>query len=203
LFEEAPLGLFRFLGRSGDRTDKVRLRSGDGSTSRPGWQEVGLVAHFSFWDVMADRQELLELLEPEIGSLGYELVDLELRLGESGVVRLFIDSEDGITVEDCARVSHQVSGVLEVEDPISGHYVLEVSSPGVNRRLRTKAHFEKFIGQRIKIERQKPDDNGRRRYAGTLRDVGENGVAIEVNEKTFCISFHDIDVARLAPRIEV
>ena len=143
------------------------------------------------------------MLEPEIGSLGYELVDLELHLGGSGVVRLFIDSEDGITLDDCARVSHQVSGVLVVEDPIAGKYVLEVSSPGVNRRLRTKAHFEKYVGKRIKIERGMPDDDGRRRYAGTLKDVGENGVAIEVDDKTFCIEFHDLEVARLAPKIEI
>ena len=143
------------------------------------------------------------MLEPEIGSLGYELVDLELHLGGSGIVRLYIDNEDGITLDDCARVSHQVSGVLEVEDPIPGHYVLEVSSPGVNRRLRTKAHFDKYVGNRIKIEREKPDEEGRRRYAGILKDVGENGVAIEVDEKTFCIEYRDIGVARLAPRIEV
>jgi ribosome maturation factor RimP len=152
---------------------------------------------------MADRQELLEMLEPEIGSLGYELIDIELQLGGSGVVRLFIDSEDGVTLEDCARVSHQVSGVLEVEDPIAGHYVLEVSSPGINRRLRTKAHFEKYVGKRIKIERDRRDDDGRRRYTGTLKDVGENGIAIEIDEKIFCVRFQEIGVARLAPRIDV
>jgi ribosome maturation factor RimP len=153
--------------------------------------------------MMADKQELLEMLEPEVGSLGYELVDLELHLGGAGVLRLFIDSENGITVDDCARVSHQVSGVLEVEDPISGRYSLEVSSPGVNRKLRTQAHFEKYVGQRIKIERKSPDESGRKRYAGVLMKVGEDGVAVEVDDTTYLVSFHDIDSARLAPKIEV
>jgi ribosome maturation factor RimP len=74
-----------------------------------------------------DIEELTKLLEPEVNTLGYELVDVEARLGgRDGLVRLFIDSEDGITLDDCERVSHQVSALLDVEDPIPGHYVLEV-----------------------------------------------------------------------------
>jgi ribosome maturation factor RimP len=101
---------------------------------------------------MTDKTALLELLEAEVRGLGYELVDLDLRVGGDGLLRLYIDSEDGITLDDCERVSHQVSGLLDVEDPIPGHYTLEVSSPGVNRPLRTPGHFRRFEGERAKIE---------------------------------------------------
>jgi ribosome maturation factor RimP len=152
---------------------------------------------------MTDRTELLAMLEPEIRGLGYELVDLELHTGGSGVLRLFIDSDDGITVDDCARVSHQVSGILEVEDPIPGHYVLEVSSPGVNRKLRTRQHFEKFVGERLKLELDSPREDGRRRYAGVLKDVGESGIEVEVDRQRFQFSFQEIGTAQLTPRIKV
>src|ERR1700676_5549227 len=114
------------------------------------------------------RGALMCLLEPPIEALDYELVDIEFaREGRGGVLRIFIDRRAGdtpgvdaiggderpsITVDDCARVSHTVSQVLEIEDPIKGHYTLEVSSPGFDRILRKRAHFERFIGERILAE---------------------------------------------------
>ena len=81
-------------------------------------------------------------------------------------MRLYIDSENGISLEDCAQVSHQVSGLLDVEDPIPGNYHLEVSSPGVNRPLLTPAHFERFKGERAKIESGAAPEDGRRKFTG-------------------------------------
>src|ERR1019366_10785687 len=105
------------------------------------------------------RDALMRLLEPPIEALDYELVDIEFaREGRGGVLRIFIDRRagdtrdaqvPGITVDDCALVSHAVGQVLEVEDPIKGHYTLEVSSPGFDRILRKREHFERFIGARM------------------------------------------------------
>ena len=87
------------------------------------------------------------IVEPVVTSLGYELVGVEfLMQGHSGLLRVYIDDEDGIQVNDCQRVSHQLSGVLDVEDVIKGKYQLEVSSPGLDRPLFTAEHFERFQG---------------------------------------------------------
>jgi ribosome maturation factor RimP len=148
--------------------------------------------------------ELTALLEPEVNTLGYELVDLELRLGgRSGLVRLFIDSQDGITLDDCERVSHQVSALLDVEDPIPGHYVLEVSSPGLNRRLRKPADFARFRGERAKVELTAPNAEGRRRFTGVLTSVDDDGFEIEVDGVIHHLRFEEVETARLAPEIKV
>lgn len=151
-----------------------------------------------------NASELTALLEPEVNTLGYELVDLELRLGgRSGLVRLFIDSENGITLEDCERVSHQVSALLDVEDPIPGHYVLEVSSPGVNRRLRKPEDFARFRGERVKVELTTPTPEGRRRFTGKLGPVTGDEFVIEVDGIAHRLRINDVDNARLAPEIKV
>ena len=132
------------------------------------------------------RDALMRLLEPPIEALGYELVDIEFaREGRGGVLRIFIDrpaseSDAAVTVDDCARVSHSVSEVLEINDPIKGHYTLEVSSPGFDRILRTRAHFERFAGERIFAELKLPMD-GRRRFAGVLKSVLDDAIVVEVD----------------------
>ena len=99
------------------------------------------------------REQLLILLEPPVGALGYELVDVEFAsAGSGGLLRLYIDAPAGITVDDCERVSHRVSEILDVADPIPGAYTLEVSSPGLDRILRTRGHFERFRGSRIRVQ---------------------------------------------------
>jgi len=144
------------------------------------------------------------MLEPEVNAFGYELVDLELKLdGRGGVLRLFIDKDSGITLDDCERVSHQVSGLMDVEDPIPGHYVLEVSSPGVNRRLRRHEDFERFLGERVKIEMQRPNADGRRRFAGQLAKVADDVVTVDVGGEQFSLPVADIEMARLAPELNV
>ena len=152
---------------------------------------------------MTDKTAIIDLLETEVNSLGYELVDLDLRVGGNGLLRLYIDSENGITLEDCEQVSHQVSGLLDVEDPIPGNYSLEVSSPGVNRPLRTPAHYARFKGERAKIELARPREDGRRRFTGLLGAVAEDEFELELDGETVILRFEDIVAARLAPKIEV
>jgi ribosome maturation factor RimP len=150
------------------------------------------------------RDALMRLLEPPIEALNYELVDVEFaQAGRGGVLRIFIDrrAEDsslGVTVDDCANVSHAVSQVLEVQDPIKGHYTLEVSSPGFDRILRTRAHFERFVGERIFAELKLPID-GRRRFVGVLKSIAEDAVVVEVDGKAHSLPLERIQKARLRP----
>jgi len=150
------------------------------------------------------RDALMRLLEPPIEALGYELVDIEFaRAGRGAVVRIFIDcrAQDtgrDITVEDCATVSHAVSQVLETQDPIKGHYTLEVSSPGFDRILRTQAHFERFVGKRMFAELKLPID-GRRRYVGELKSVAGGTIVVEVDGKAYSLPLERIQKARLRP----
>ena len=150
------------------------------------------------------REALLQMMEPVVEALGYELVDVEFaQSGRSGVLRLYIDKPRvdagaGVTVDDCARVSHAVSEQLEVEDPIPGHYSLEVSSPGFDRVLRKRAHFERFIGERIFVELKLPL-NGRRRFAGPLRALTEDSVVVEVDGQDYTLPLERIQKAKLKP----
>ena len=150
------------------------------------------------------RDALMRLLEPPIEVLNYELVDVEFaQAGRGGVLRIFIDrrAEDsslGITVDDCANVSHAVSQVLETQDPIKGHYTLEVSSPGFDRILRTRAHFERFVGERIFAELKLPIE-GRRRFVGVLKSIAEDTVVVEVDGKAHSLPLERIQKARLRP----
>ena len=150
------------------------------------------------------RDALMRLLEPPIEALNYELVDVEFaQAGRGGVLRIFIDrragdSSLGVTVDDCAIVSHAVSQVLEIQDPIKGHYTLEVSSPGFDRILRTRAHFERFVGERIFAELKLPIE-GRRRFVGVLKSIAGDTVVVEVDGKAHSLPFERIQKARLRP----
>lgn len=139
-------------------------------------------------------------IAPAVAALGYELVGIEyLRDGSGGVLRVYIDSEDGITLDDCEHVSHQVSGILDVEDPIHEHYVLEVSSPGLNRPLFTPAQFVRFIGHEVKI-RLSTSVNGRRNFKGRLCDADEQQVQVEVDGEIYELPVDKIDKANLVPQ---
>ena len=146
----------------------------------------------------------MRLLEPPIEALGFELVDIEFaQAGRGGVLRIFIDrraeeSGAGITVEDCANTSHAVSQLLEAQDPIKGHYTLEVSSPGFDRILRTTAHFERFVGARIFAELKLPID-GRRRFVGVLKSVTDDTVVVDVDGRDHSLPLERIQKARLRP----
>jgi ribosome maturation factor RimP len=144
------------------------------------------------------RERLIALIEPVLVRLGYELVELEYAAGRSqAVVRIFIDKPDGITVEDCERVSREVAALLDVDDPIPTAYTLEVSSPGFDRLLRTPAHFERFVGSRVFVELKAPRA-GRRRYTGTLQAVNATGIELEVDKQKVEVPFDEIGKARLA-----
>ncbi len=147
------------------------------------------------------HDELLELIEPTVEALGYELAELEAHVGAGcGVVRLFIDSESGITLEDCEIVSRQVSSLLDVADPIEGDYKLEVSSPGLDRRLVKAEHYDKFAGSEIRVKLRKLRQ-GRRRYKGVLlRRDGEN-VLLREGDENVSIPLADIESARLVPEL--
>jgi len=144
----------------------------------------------------------MRLLEPPIEALRFELVDIEFaREGRGGILRIFIDrpsSSGAVTVDDCARVSDAVSLALETQDPIKGHYTLEVSSPGFDRILRTRAHFERFVGQRMFAELKLPID-GRRRFVGILKSLVGDTIVVEVDGKAHSLPLDRIQKARLRP----
>lgn len=147
------------------------------------------------------KEELIELLEPPVRAMGYELVELEYSpAGGGSLLRLYIDGPGGITLDDCEQVSNHISGLLDVEDPIPGAYNLEVSSPGIDRPLRTLAHFQHFAGQVAKIQLDAPL-NGRRRYKGQLQGVEGETVQIEVDGELHELPFGRISKARLVPDI--
>jgi ribosome maturation factor RimP len=144
------------------------------------------------------RERLIGLIEGRLEALGYELVDLELAAGRShGTLRIFIDREGGVGLDDCEKVSREVSALLDVADPIPHAYTLEVSSPGFDRVLRTHAHFGRFVGQRVYVELKEPRA-GRRRYTGTLLAVDAAGIALEVDRERVAVAFDEIGRARLA-----
>jgi ribosome maturation factor RimP len=145
-----------------------------------------------------DKERLFELLEPAVAAMGFELADLDAHLGRRGLLRLFIDRQGGVTLDDCQRVSEQIGAFLDVEDPLPGSYVLEVSSPGFDRRLRTAAHFERFSGENARVELKDARD-GRRRFTGKLVGVEGGDVMLEVDGELVRLPIGNIAVARLAP----
>ncbi|MGD8782892.1 MAG: ribosome maturation factor RimP [Thioalkalispiraceae bacterium] len=148
------------------------------------------------------EERLQRLLEPTVTALGYELLGVEyLSQGKHSRLRLFIDSPDGIGLEDCSKVSHQVSGVLDVEDPIKGQYALEVSSPGLDRPLFTAAQYEKFIGQKVKLRSKLPVD-GQRKFTGVINAVEQDDIYIGMeNGEELKITCDEIEQAHLVPEI--
>ncbi len=145
------------------------------------------------------NEKLLALVEPLVGNLGYELVELEFGGGRgSGTLRVYIDRAEGVGIEDCERVSREISALLDVHDPIPTGYRLEVSTPGLDRVLRTPAHFARFAGARIEVELIAPRE-GRRRYAGQLLQAGTTGIEMAVDDMQVPVSYAEIFRARLVP----
>ncbi len=145
------------------------------------------------------NEKLISLVEPLLGNLGYELVDLEYGGGRSsGTLRVYIDRTEGVGIEDCERVSREVSALLDVHDPIPASYRLEVSTPGLDRLLRTPAHFARFAGARVEVELIAPRD-GRRRYAGQLVLAGPTGIELAVDGAPVQLSYAEVFRARLVP----
>jgi ribosome maturation factor RimP len=146
------------------------------------------------------RDTLETRLAPLVEGLGYELWELEYSPGRgNGFLRLYIDAEAGITLDDCERVSRAVSEVLDSEDPIPGQYTLEVSSPGLERPLRTAEHFARFVGETVSVETVQAIE-GRRRFKGALTAVGAGTVEVEVDGKRWTLPISGIRKAHLAPQ---
>jgi len=152
------------------------------------------------WDMRQDPLQLSELLGPSIQSLGYELVGVEYRSGGEGggLLRVYIDSEQGITADDCQTVSYQVSGLLDVEDPIPEHYTLEVSSPGYDRPLFKPQDYERYAGSLVKVRLGFPL-NGQRRFKGRLQGLKGENVVIEQDGEHVSLPLDQIEQARLVP----
>ncbi len=146
--------------------------------------------------------QLEEMIEPVVETLGFELWGMEqLSQGKYSVLKIYIDKDDGIDVEDCARVSRQVSSLLDVEEPISGKYTLEVSSPGLDRRLFKLDQFDAFKGSRIKFSLRRVFE-GRRKYEGLLTGVEDDEVVVRLSEtEEVLFPFEDIERANVVPDI--
>ena len=146
-----------------------------------------------------ESTELRELIEPAVTALGYELVGVEFTHGKTGVLRVYIDHPEGIGVDDCEAVSHQVSGILDVEDPIRGRYTLEVSSPGLDRPLYRARDFERFAGSEVNLRLLAPLE-GRRKFTGVLNGMRDGRVVLQMNDdEELVVALDEIDQARLVP----
>lgn len=143
--------------------------------------------------------KLLDICEPVVTGAGYELVDIVFRREQHGwILRVFIDGVGGISFADCARVSRELSPVLEVADPVPQAYSLEVSSPGVDRPLRTPDHFRASIGSIAKVVLGQGLD-GRRNFKGEVVAVEPDTVVLDVDGQQFRLPVSDIDSARIVP----
>lgn len=152
--------------------------------------------------VSSKLEQLQDLLAPVVESLGYECWGLEfMSQGRHSLLRIYIDHANGILVEDCEKVSRQISGVLDVEDPISSEYTLEVSSPGMDRPLFTLEQFVKHVGEQVKIKLRSPFE-GRRNFQGLLRGVEEQDVVVLVDDHEFLLPIDQIDKANIIPRFD-
>ena len=147
-------------------------------------------------------KQLQGMIEPVIETMGYELVGVEYIPGKrTATWRLYIDQDDGITLDDCSAVSHQVSGLLDVEDPLTEKYNLEVSSPGLERPLFKMKHFETYLGRNVKLKMRVPLDN-RRKFTGVIKSIEGNDIILVTEEgDEFRLNFDLIDKANLIPQL--
>lgn len=148
------------------------------------------------------EQQLTEMFTPTVEALGFELVGVEfVRAGKHSTLRVYIDHEEGISVDHCAEVSHQVSAILDVEDPISTEYFLEVSSPGADRRLFTAQHYLDFTGEKVAVKLNTPQQ-GRRNFTGQLKGLEDDMVVVEVDGVEHRLMLTNIEKANIIPNLE-
>jgi len=156
--------------------------------------------------------QLKQLLEPVVTAMGYELIGVEyVGQGHRHILRLYIDSPTGVTLDDCGRVSHQVSGLLEVEDPIPGPYTLEISSPGLDRPLFGVSDFERFAGHKVQVKLSSPPYGslpieegsivGRRKVTGLLKGVRGEHIVVEEHDHELVLPLERIEKANLVPEV--
>lgn len=153
--------------------------------------------------VMASKQErLTDLIAPVVASLDCELWGLEyLTQGRYTTLRIFIDGPQGVSLDDCEKVSRQISAVLDVEDPIDGEYTLEVSSPGLDRPLYTEAQYARYIGETVSL-RMRIAQAGRRRFKGVISAVENGELVLAFDNQTVRLHIDAIDKGNLVPRYE-
>jgi len=147
---------------------------------------------------MSGIDALVKIVAPVVTGLGYEFWGCELLSAGSQKLRIYIDNEKGIDVEDCATVSRQVSAVLDVEDPLPGEYVLEVSSPGIDRPLFYIEQYQQYIGENIKL-RLKVPLAGRRNFAGRLKAVEGHRISMILEDQEVTLECDNIGRAKLDP----
>jgi ribosome maturation factor RimP len=142
-------------------------------------------------------QEVTGIIEPILEEMGFELIDIEY-LSEHGrwILRLFLDKEGGITLDDCAKASREIGDLIDIKDVISHEYVLEVSSPGLNRRLKRDKDFLQAIGQKIRVKMAVPVE-GRRNFTGYLRDFKEGMLNLETAATLVLLPLKDIERANI------
>ena len=148
------------------------------------------------------EQRLIQMLESPVESLGFELWGIEfVRAGKHSTLRVFIDHENGITVENCAEVSHQVSSILDVEDPITTEYNLEVSSPGMDRLLFKPSQYEKYLGEQVNLTLRMAVNN-RRKYKGVITRIEGEMLVLVVDGNEETVAFANIQQANLVPNFD-
>ncbi|MBU2977127.1 ribosome maturation factor RimP [Alteromonas sp. C1M14] len=148
------------------------------------------------------EEKLTDMLEPGVEALGYELVGVEfVRAGKHSILRVFIDHENGVSVDDCAEVSYQASAILDVEDPINTEYNLEISSPGLDRPLFKASHYDDAIGEIIQAKLTVPMDN-RRNFKGKLLACENGMISIEVDGQQFQLAVANIEKANIVPTFD-
>lgn len=147
-----------------------------------------------------DRQsEIKGLIEPAIQSMGCELWGVEyMAQGKHATLRIYIEKDGGVQVDDCEKVSRQVSAVLDVEDPIQSAYTLEVSSPGMDRLLFEKPQYEAFIGAELKV-RLRVNFEGRRNFSGVLTGIEDDEVVLRAEDQEYVFPIESIDRAQVVP----
>lgn len=152
---------------------------------------------------MATKETAIKaLIEPTITAMGFELWGIHyLSQGKHSRLIIFIESDKGVGVDDCADVSRQVSALLDVEDPIHGHYNLEVSSPGLDRPLFTLSQFERFAGHLVQVRLRVPFEN-RRKFQGLLAGVEQDEVLIRIDDQEYGFPLETIERAQVVPTFE-
>ena len=160
---------------------------------------MGTNPTLNFWikegeKILASIEEKVEkLVKPIIENLGYELYDVEYaKEGKNYYLRIFIDNEKGIDLNDCEKVNDSITDILDEENYIKVQYFLEVSSPGIERVLRKEEHLKKSIGEEINIKLFKKDEKGNKEYLGRLKDFNQNEIIIEQEEKEIKIERKNI-----------
>ena len=138
-----------------------------------------------------------DLIEPTVAALGLQLWGIEhIQQGKFSLLRIYIDREEGVTIEHCEQVSKQVSALLDVEDPISGEYTLEVSSPGLERPLFTARQFALFVGSEVKL-RLRNSVEGRRKFKGTIVKVEGDDICLHVDGNDYSVNHADVEKASI------